>query len=76
VSVRCGLHVHVGANDLSVDELRKVAVNFVHVAQEPTAQADGDAAPENQPRTLRPVAFFGLGIGVINLALRRCSIIF
>jgi hypothetical protein len=30
VDVKCGLHVHVGGSDLSVDELRKVAVNFVH----------------------------------------------
>lgn len=30
VDVKCGLHVHVEASDLSVAEVRKVAVNFVH----------------------------------------------
>jgi hypothetical protein len=29
ISVKCGLHVHVGASDLSVDELRKLAISFV-----------------------------------------------
>jgi hypothetical protein len=30
VSTRCGLHVHVFAGDLSVDQLRNLAINFVH----------------------------------------------
>lgn len=29
VDVRCGLHVHVYAGDLSLDELKNVAINFV-----------------------------------------------
>jgi hypothetical protein len=30
VNTKCGFHVHVFGGDLTVDELRKVAVNFVH----------------------------------------------
>jgi hypothetical protein len=30
VDVKCGLHVHVFVGDLSLDQLRKLAVNFVH----------------------------------------------
>jgi len=30
VNAACGFHVHVFAGDLSVDQLRKLAVNFVH----------------------------------------------
>jgi hypothetical protein len=30
VDQRCGFHVHVFAGDMSIDQLRKLAVNFVH----------------------------------------------
>ncbi len=30
VSVKCGLHVHVYAKDLSLEQLRALAINFVH----------------------------------------------
>lgn len=30
VSVKCGLHVHVGAADLPLEQMRALAINFVH----------------------------------------------
>src|SRR5579871_5508506 len=30
ISVRCGFHVHVNAADLSLEQLRTLAINFVH----------------------------------------------
>lgn len=30
ISVKCGFHVHVGASDLSLEQLRSLAISFVH----------------------------------------------